>query len=36
VPYPGFQTPGGFVASAAIIVVLVVGLYVMFRRKDWL
>lgn len=34
--YPGIQTVGGFVASTAIIVVLVVVLYVMFKKRDWL
>jgi magnesium transporter len=36
VPYPGFNQHSGFYASTAVIVVLVVGLYVGFRRKDWL
>jgi magnesium transporter len=36
VPYPGFQSGAGFLASSALIIVLVVGLYVMFRRKEWL
>ena len=36
VPYPGFDTVGGFVASSALIVVLVIVLYMMFRRRDWL
>ncbi|WP_344680114.1 magnesium transporter CorA family protein [Saccharopolyspora taberi] len=36
VPYPGFQEVWGFWASAAAIVVLSVGLYVLFRRRDWL
>ena len=36
VPYPGFDTPGGFVVSSALIVVLVIVLYVLFRRRDWL
>ncbi|ULE33984.1 magnesium transporter CorA family protein [Mycobacterium sp. IDR2000157661] len=34
--YPGIETASGFLTSTAIIVVLVVGLYVMFRRRDWL
>ena len=34
--YPGSQTVGGFVASTAIIVVLVIVLYVMFKKRDWL
>jgi len=36
VPYPGFDSWGGFVASSALIVFLVVVLYVAFRRRDWL
>jgi magnesium transporter len=36
VTYPGIETVGGFVTSTAIIVVLVVLLYVMFKRRDWL
>ncbi|MGN7781375.1 magnesium transporter CorA family protein [Mycolicibacterium sp. 22603] len=34
--YPGIETAAGFVTSSALIVVLVVVLYVMFRRRDWL
>ncbi|WP_137145656.1 magnesium transporter CorA family protein [Mycolicibacterium sp. CR10] len=34
--YPGIETVGGFVTSTTIIVVLVLGLYVMFKRRDWL
>lgn len=34
--YPGIQTVGGFVVSTAIIAVLVVVLYVMFKMRDWL
>lgn len=36
VPYPGFDHFSGFLVSAAIIVVAVVGLYIGFRRRDWL
>lgn len=36
VPYPGFGHPIGFWASTVIIVVLIVGLYVGFKRRDWL
>lgn len=36
VPYPGFQTWTGFLASSSVILILVIGLYVMFKRKDWL
>lgn len=34
--YPGINTVGGFAVSTIIIVVLVIGLYWMFRRRDWL
>ena len=36
VPYPGFGKTSGLIASMALIVGLAVGLYVLFRRKDWL
>jgi magnesium transporter len=36
VPYPGFDSPAGFVMSTALIVVMVAALYIMFRRRDWL
>jgi magnesium transporter len=36
VPYPGFGHLWGFVVSCAIIAVLSVSLYVLFRKKDWL
>jgi magnesium transporter len=36
VKYPGIDTVGGFVTSTAIIVLMVIGLYWMFRRRDWL
>lgn len=34
--YPGIDTVVGFIASPALIVVLVIALYVMFKRRDWL
>lgn len=34
--YPGIDSVGGFVASTAIITALVIGLYVMFKKRDWL
>jgi len=34
--YPGIDSVGGFVTSTAIIVVLVLVLYVMFKKRDWL
>jgi magnesium transporter len=36
VPYPGFGTHAGFFTSASIMIGLVVTLYIMFKRKDWL
>jgi magnesium transporter len=36
VPYPGSSETSGFIASSVLIVVLSVGLYVAFRRRDWL
>jgi magnesium transporter len=35
-PYPGFGKESGLITSASLIGVLAVGLYVVFRRKDWL
>lgn len=36
VPYPGFGTVWGFLVSSSVILVLMVVLYVTFRRRDWL
>jgi magnesium transporter len=36
VPYPGFGKTSGLIASIALIVGLAVGLFALFRRKDWL
>jgi CorA-like Mg2+ transporter protein len=36
VPYPGFVQQSGFVASVMLVVVLSGGLYLLFRRLDWL
>ena len=36
VDYPGLETFGGFVTSTALIVILVLVLYWMFKRRDWL
>lgn len=36
VPYPGFSQPWGFWFSTILMVGLVLVLYVVFRRKDWL
>jgi magnesium transporter len=36
VPYPGFQEPWGFWMSTVVILGLSFGLYVGFKRRDWL
>ena len=36
VQYPGINTVGGFVVSTTLIVLVVLGLYWMFKRRDWL
>lgn len=36
VPYPGFSETSGFIASSLLIVALPVGLYLAFKRSDWL
>lgn len=36
VPYPGFQQRSGLLASTAVLVVSVGGLYAYFKRKGWL
>jgi len=36
VPYPGFQQSAGFLSSITLIVVLGLGLYVYFKKKEWL
>ena len=36
VTYPGIESVGGFVTSTAMIVVLVLVLYVTFKKRDWL
>lgn len=36
VDYPGIQTVAGFITSTALIVVMVVILYIAFKRRDWL
>jgi len=35
-PYPGFASTSGLITSAALIVAMSSGLYVLFRSKDWL
>jgi len=36
IPYPGFDSHAGLIVSTVLIVGISVGLFVMFRRKDWL
>jgi magnesium transporter len=36
VPYPGYAQRSGFFASVVLVVVLSGGLYLLFRRLDWL
>lgn len=36
VPYPGFQQSSGFWVSTVAIIVLSGGLYVLFKRREWL
>ncbi|WP_084265001.1 magnesium transporter CorA family protein [Actinomadura macra] len=36
VPYPGFSQHDGFIASTIVIIVCSVGLYVIFKWRDWL
>jgi magnesium transporter len=36
VPYPGFETTGGFIASTLIIIILALVLFIIFKRKRWL
>jgi magnesium transporter len=36
VPYPGFARQSGVVVSTALTVLVSLGLYVLFRRRDWL
>jgi magnesium transporter len=35
-PYPGSEQPRGFSTPAILLVVFSVGLYVLFKRRDWL
>jgi magnesium transporter len=35
VPYPGFQQSWGFVTSVALMLVIAGGLYIAFKRKNW-
>lgn len=35
-PYPGYEQVSGFIQSTVLIAGLSVGLYLLFRRNDWL
>lgn len=35
-PFPGYDSHAGFVASTVVILVFAVGLFVLFRSKDWI
>jgi magnesium transporter len=35
-PYPGFSNETGFISSSVLIAMLSGGLYLVFKRKDWL
>jgi magnesium transporter len=36
VPYPGYGVQWGFIVSSVLMVVIVIALYVSFKRRDWL
>jgi magnesium transporter len=36
VPYPGFNEVWGFWASTVVMLLLSVGLYGLFKRRDWI
>jgi Mg2+ and Co2+ transporter CorA len=36
VPYPGYQAAGGFIGSTALIIILALILFIIFKRKRWL
>jgi magnesium transporter len=36
IPYPGFGHTGGLIASSVVMGVCSVGLFIIFRKKDWL
>jgi magnesium transporter len=36
VPYPGFSAHSGFITSTVLIVVGSLGLYAVFKRRDWI
>ena len=36
IPYPGYGHTGGLIASSVVMGVCSVGLFFIFRKKDWL
>ncbi|WP_018179394.1 magnesium transporter CorA family protein [Jongsikchunia kroppenstedtii] len=36
VPYPGFNHWSGFLVSTVLIIVMMIGLYAVFKRRDWI
>lgn len=36
VPYPGFQQEWGYLLSVGVILTIALGLYALFKHKDWL
>jgi magnesium transporter len=36
VPYPGFSEHSGFLTSVVVLIVTGIGLYLIFKRRDWL
>jgi len=36
VPYPGFDRPAGFITSTVIVIACSVGLYIIFKIRNWL
>ena len=36
IPYPGFASTSGLLTSVSLIVTISGGLYITFKRKDWL
>jgi Mg2+ and Co2+ transporter CorA len=36
VPYPGFNAPSGLIASSALIILLAIVLFLIFKKKRWL
>lgn len=36
IPYPGFDSRSGLITSTALLLLLTIGLYVLFKVKEWL